>query len=184
MTPAYVIASYDVTSAAEYQAYLAGLGATLQKHKAEILVAGTDAQNLEGEAKDVYVVLRFASAAKAQAYQEIGLAVAQAWGEAARNPELLAIVARASSPDSSVAASLSEVEYSQSIAMQIHNLRLWEIVYLNVEVGALGPEAMDQMGNWRKICEDPQMGRDWDAIKPFLGDAFGQFVASECVLPW
>ena len=58
---AYIIVSYDVVDGDAYEAYVPGVGPTLAAHGAEVLVASSDVQALEGEKKNVYVVLRFDS---------------------------------------------------------------------------------------------------------------------------
>jgi uncharacterized protein (DUF1330 family) len=65
---AYVIAAYDIADAKGYEGYVPGVGPLLQKHGAEILVASYDAQALEGEKRDVYVVLKFESEQAALAW--------------------------------------------------------------------------------------------------------------------
>jgi uncharacterized protein (DUF1330 family) len=65
---AYVIGSYDIADAKGYEGYVPGVVPLLQKHGAEIIVASYDAQALEGERRDVYVVLKFASEEAALAW--------------------------------------------------------------------------------------------------------------------
>ena len=65
---AYIIASYDIADSRGYEGYVPGVVPLLQKHGAEILVASYDAQALEGDKRDVYVVLKFASEAAALAW--------------------------------------------------------------------------------------------------------------------
>ena len=67
---AYIIATYDVQDAAAYESYVPGVIPLLQKHGAEVLVADYEPQNLEGEARGVVVVLRFASTEAAQAWYD------------------------------------------------------------------------------------------------------------------
>lgn len=57
----YVIGSYDIVDEDAYQGYVPGVVPLLAQHSAEILVADYDAQTLEGEKRNVYVVLRFES---------------------------------------------------------------------------------------------------------------------------
>ena len=58
---AYVIVSYDIVDPKGYEGYVPGVVPLLQKHGAEILVADYEAKELEGERRNVYVVLRFES---------------------------------------------------------------------------------------------------------------------------
>lgn len=65
---AYIIATYDIVDPKGYEGYVPGVVPLLQKHGAEVLVAEYDAQALEGEARSVYVVLRFRSEEAARAW--------------------------------------------------------------------------------------------------------------------
>ena len=65
---AYIIASYDIADPKAYEGYVPGVVPLLLKHGAEILVASYDAQALEGDRRDVYVVLRFESEEAARAW--------------------------------------------------------------------------------------------------------------------
>jgi uncharacterized protein (DUF1330 family) len=58
---AYVIASYDVTDPEKYQQYVQGVGPIVARHNGELLVADSAPAGFEGEARQVYVVLRFDS---------------------------------------------------------------------------------------------------------------------------
>jgi len=62
---AYIIVSYDIVDPKGYEGYVPGVVPLLQKHGAEILVADYEAKALEGERRNVYVVLRFESEAAA-----------------------------------------------------------------------------------------------------------------------
>lgn len=57
----YVIAIYDIKDQESYNKYLRGVGEVVEKHNGDLLVADFDARRLEGEKRDVYVVLRFES---------------------------------------------------------------------------------------------------------------------------
>ena len=58
---AYIIVSYDVTDPQKYADYVPGVIHLLMKHGAEVLVADYETKSLEGEARGVHVVLKFAS---------------------------------------------------------------------------------------------------------------------------
>ncbi|MDH4107620.1 MAG: DUF1330 domain-containing protein [Gammaproteobacteria bacterium] len=58
---AYIIVSYDIVDPDRYSDYVPGVLPLLLKHGAEVLVADSDAQLLEGEKRGVYVVLKFES---------------------------------------------------------------------------------------------------------------------------
>lgn len=65
---AYIIVSYDIVDHEGYDGYVHGVVPLLQKHGAEVLVAEYEARPLEGDARSVYVVLRFASEEAALAW--------------------------------------------------------------------------------------------------------------------
>lgn len=67
---AYIIASYDIVDSETYSGYVPGVAPLLAKHGAEILVADYDAEALEGERRQVYVVLRFATEEAARAWYD------------------------------------------------------------------------------------------------------------------
>jgi uncharacterized protein (DUF1330 family) len=65
---AYIIVSYDIVDSEGYKGYVPGVVPLLAKHGAEIVVAEYDARPLEGDARSVYVVLRFESEEAALAW--------------------------------------------------------------------------------------------------------------------
>ncbi|MCY4263805.1 MAG: DUF1330 domain-containing protein [Gammaproteobacteria bacterium] len=75
--PSYVIANHNITNAEGYQEYSAKVGATIEAYGCKVLVAGTGATSMEGNAGEVTVVLEFPSREALQAwynspeYQEI-----------------------------------------------------------------------------------------------------------------
>ena len=62
---AYVIVSYDIDNPTDFAPYVPAVMPLLEKHGGEVVVADRDAQVLEGEKRQVYVVLRFPSEAAA-----------------------------------------------------------------------------------------------------------------------
>jgi uncharacterized protein (DUF1330 family) len=66
----YFVANYTITSQAEYKQYVAAVGPILEAHSAENIVVDHDSELLEGSARRVTVVLRFATKAAAEAWYE------------------------------------------------------------------------------------------------------------------
>lgn len=91
---------------------------------------------------------------------------------------------RANGQDPVAAETVTGIERESARAFMLRALRLWETVFLNIQLGTLGEEAMDQMGNWRRICEWPLLKRDWEYFQYYLGENFGQYVADTCALEW
>ena len=57
----YLIANYQITNEAGYQAYIGSVGPTILVHGGEILVAGPGSEAVEGNPGQVTVVLKFPS---------------------------------------------------------------------------------------------------------------------------
>jgi uncharacterized protein (DUF1330 family) len=57
----YLIANYQITNEAGYQAYIGSVGPTILAHGGEILVAGPGSEAVEGDPGQVTVVLKFPS---------------------------------------------------------------------------------------------------------------------------
>jgi len=57
--PAYMIASFDVTEQQAYEDYVPGMMPILMKYQPEILVADYGARSLEGDCRQVNVVIKF-----------------------------------------------------------------------------------------------------------------------------
>ncbi len=66
----YFIANYTITNQAEYKQYIAAVGPVMEAHGAENVVIDRDCELLEGSARQVTVVLRFASKSAARAWYE------------------------------------------------------------------------------------------------------------------
>jgi uncharacterized protein (DUF1330 family) len=66
----YFVASYDIADPVTFQAYVTQVQAFIQKYGAEVLVADTESQPLEGEARHVTVVLKFASEEAARGFYD------------------------------------------------------------------------------------------------------------------
>jgi len=66
----YFIANYTITNPDGYQEYPAAVGPTLTAHGAERIVVDRSSDLLEGSARQVTVVLRFATKAAAKAWYE------------------------------------------------------------------------------------------------------------------
>lgn len=64
----YFVVTYDITDPAAYEPYVPGVMPLLVKHGAEVLVADGEAKALEGEGRQIVVVLRFENEEKANAW--------------------------------------------------------------------------------------------------------------------
>ncbi|QGN53524.1 DUF1330 domain-containing protein [Novosphingobium sp. Gsoil 351] len=68
--PAFVVACFDITDPAGYEAYRPAVLPTLQAHGCEVLAADYASQTIEGQPGHVTVILKFASKAAATAWYE------------------------------------------------------------------------------------------------------------------
>jgi uncharacterized protein (DUF1330 family) len=74
---AYFVFNYQISDREAYDPYLAAVPKTLEAHGAEILAADFESESIEGDARQVTVVLKFASKEAAKQwyqspeYQEI-----------------------------------------------------------------------------------------------------------------
>ncbi len=67
---AYMIASFDVIDQQAYEAYVPGMMPILMKYDPEILVADYGARSVEGECRQVNVVIRFPTEEALQAFYD------------------------------------------------------------------------------------------------------------------
>jgi uncharacterized protein (DUF1330 family) len=68
--PAYIIADVEVTDPAQYEEYKKLSTATMQAHRAEVLVRGGRAEPLEGREPRRVIVLKFPSLQAARAFYD------------------------------------------------------------------------------------------------------------------
>jgi uncharacterized protein (DUF1330 family) len=68
--PAYVIVSYDVVDPEAFEAYVPGVLPILMKYQTEILVADPGARSIEGQSRQVNVVLKFPTEEAMQAFYD------------------------------------------------------------------------------------------------------------------
>ena len=66
----YIIVSYRITNPAGYEAYVPAVMPTLEAYGAEVLVADSESEILEGSPESITVVLKFASKEAARAWYE------------------------------------------------------------------------------------------------------------------
>ena len=64
----YLIANYDISDPEAYAAYVPGMTPCIMKYNPEILVADYGSKALEGESRQVNVVIRFESEEKLMAF--------------------------------------------------------------------------------------------------------------------
>ncbi len=117
-------------------------------------------------------------AARAAAYQELGIAVRDSWLARANNRELNDLVYLASVADSATWADLSESDVGLVRSYVVSVIRLYETVYLQVEQGLLEPDAMEFLG-WTGFLNSDLLVRMWPHVRPVVTPAFATYLEGE-----
>ena len=125
----------------------------------------------------IFVGLEFrqsAIASRAEAFQELGIATSNLLVIASADDELREALNRASSGEESI-SSMSEEELWRATQWAQGTLRLYETVYLQVELGLLEPEALNYLGfeGYRQL---PWLKNLWPKLTPFLSSSFREYV--------
>jgi hypothetical protein len=117
-------------------------------------------------------------AARASAYQELGIAIADNWMGRANDRALNDLVALASTADSVTWASVNESDVYLVRSYVAANLRLHETVYLQVDQGLLDPGALDTLG-WSYFIRSTLLVRMWSHVRPLVTPRFAEYLESE-----
>ncbi len=116
-----------------------------------------------------------AVAARAAAYQDLGIAVTELWMAAATNRDLSDAWGRVLMADS---ASWSEFDPSDRLLVTnyfVAILRLYETTFLQVEEGLLDAEALESLG-WGTFREDHPLWRLWPDVQEFVTPEFAAYL--------
>lgn len=103
--------------------------------------------------------------ARAASYQEAGLAIAEIWAMAAMDDEMAEILNKAASPELEVFASLTEVELGRAGFLLISFLRIYEVLYLQIQEGLLDEEALDYLGYGELMYGTDFFHNLWPTVK-------------------
>lgn len=117
-------------------------------------------------------------AARASAYQELGIAVADTWMARANDRELNDLVLLATVADS---ASWAEADASDVYLLRsyvVANLRLYETVYLQVEQQLLPADALGRLG-FTGLMTSRLLERLWPDVRPMVTPGFADFLEAE-----
>ena len=120
-----------------------------------------------------YEIRQNTVAARAAAYQAIGIATASAFDSKAHDPEYLMLELKP-------ADKMNVIEWSQYAAKMTVLARLGETVLLQVEQGLLPVDAMQRLGysGWTTILQYPKGACVWLLIRPEVSNSFREFVES------
>jgi len=118
-----------------------------------------------------YEIRQNTIAARAAAYQSIGIATASVLDNAAHDLRYQETYLK--SPEE-----LTQAEWGQLLSKMHAWARLGETVLLQIEQGLLPPDAMERLGyrSWKTILEDPWMACAWPHIRKGVSDAFREYV--------
>ena len=116
--------------------------------------------------------------ARAAAYQELGIAIADNWMGRANDRVLNDLVSLASTADSATWASVSDSDVYLLRSYVAANLRLHETVYLQVDQGLLEPDALDTLG-WTYFLGSTLLGRMWSQVRPLVTPGFAAYLENE-----
>jgi hypothetical protein len=119
--------------------------------------------------------------ARAAAYQELGIAVADNWMGRANDRGLNNLVFFATNADSAAWANVSESDVYLLRSYVAANMRLYETVYLQVEQRLLEPDALDTLG-WTYFLNSTLLMRMWPHVRPLMSPAFVAYLEREQVL--
>ncbi len=118
-----------------------------------------------------YEIQQNTVAARAAAYQAVGIATAAAFDSWAHDPQSLMVRQKA-------ADAMDATDWVQFATKMTVFARLGETVLLQVEQGLLPPDAMERLGygGWTGIFEDPKGACTWPLIRPGVSSSFREFV--------
>ncbi len=110
-------------------------------------------------------------AARAAAYQAIGVATAAAWDSEAHDRQYLMSVQQ-------TADAMDATDWAQLASKMTVYARLAETVLLQIEQGLLPPDAMERLGyrGWAGILESQKRACVWPLIRPGVSTSFREYV--------
>lgn len=117
-------------------------------------------------------------AARAAAYQELGIAVADNWMGRANDRELNDLVLLATMADSASWAEVSASDVYLLRSYVVANLRLYETAYLQVEQQLLEVDALERLG-WTGMLNSRLLLRMWPHVRPMVTPGFADYLEAE-----
>ena len=116
--------------------------------------------------------------ARAAAYQELGIAIAENWMVRANDRELNDLVYLSMTADSAAWAEVSPSDIYLLRSYTLANLRLYETAYLQVEQGLLQSDALETLG-WGHFLRSRLLARLWPHIRPAVSPRFADYLESQ-----
>lgn len=118
-----------------------------------------------------YEIRQNTIAARASAYQSIGIATASAFDSAAHDPQWLESVQKP-------AEAMDATDWTQFYTYMTIFARLGETVLLQIEQGLLPEDAMERLGYraWTSINSSPKTACVWPLIRSRVSTSFREYV--------
>jgi len=114
-------------------------------------------------------------AARAAAYQVLGGTVADFWEETSRNPEQAVLLLRFFDEEDAV---FTETEEAIIITRMVSNLRRFETIWRQVDIGLLEPAVLQHLGN--SATNGPafaaNQARYWPRVAPMMNPDFRAYI--------
>ncbi len=117
-------------------------------------------------------------AARAAAYQELGIAVADNWMDRANNRELNDLVYLSMTADSATWANVSASDTYLLRSYVVANVRLYETVYLQVQQHLLDADALEYLG-WTHLLDSRLLQRTWPQVRAAVTPGFASYLEAE-----
>lgn len=117
-------------------------------------------------------------AARAAAYQELGIAVADNWMGRANDRQLNDLVLLATTADSATWEQVSASDVYLLRSYVVANMRLMETTRLQVEQGLLDEDALGRLG-WEGLMNSLLLERMWPHVKPMVTPGFASYVEGQ-----
>jgi hypothetical protein len=114
-------------------------------------------------------------AARAAAYQAMGEGIAEYWAQMSQDPELAALHLRFFRDED---AEFTPSEEAVLIASMVATMRRTETVWRQVELGLIGPEVVEHLGNNAPLwpASSANSARLWPMVAPFMSPDFRAYV--------
>lgn len=117
-------------------------------------------------------------AARAAAYQELGIAVAENWMGRANDRELNDLVLFATTADSATWADVDPSDVYLLRSYVVANICLFETVHLQVEQQLLDEDALERLG-WTGFLDSRLLERTWPEVRPMVTPAFATYLEAQ-----
>ncbi|MDA1372978.1 MAG: hypothetical protein O2971_19805 [Proteobacteria bacterium] len=114
--------------------------------------------------------------ARAASYQEIGIALGELWAGLAHDSELTDIVIKTNSEDLNIFNSLTVSERRRAAYLLIGSLRIYEVLYLQVQEGLLEEDALRYLGYGDITFSSPLFRNLWSDVKSNITPEFSTYI--------